>query len=91
MQEFDYQLRPRILFGSGFIAKLGNLARDLGCLRALVVSDPGVVEAGLFSLGARSLEEVGIQVQGFHDLSKTQRICTSNEVCRRPGNFNPTC
>ena len=70
MQEFDYQLRPRILFGSGFIAKLGNLARDLGCLRALVVSDPGVVEAGLFSLGARSLEEVGIQVQGFHDLSE---------------------
>ena len=70
MQEFDYQLRPRILFGSGFIAKLGTLARDLGCLRALVVSDPGVVEAGLFSLGARSLEEVGIQVQGFHDFSE---------------------
>ena len=70
MQEFDYQLRPRIVFGSGFIAKLGNLARDLGCLRALVVSDPGVVEAGLFSLGARSLEEVGIQVQGFHDFSE---------------------
>ncbi len=70
MQEFDYQLRPRILFGSGFVSKLGKLARDLGCLRALVVSDPGVVEAGLFSLGTRSLEEVGIQVQGFHDLSE---------------------
>jgi alcohol dehydrogenase len=70
MQEFDYQLRPRILFGSGFVAKLGKLARDLGCLRALVVSDPGVVGAGLFSLGARSLEEAGLRVQGFHDLSE---------------------
>ncbi len=70
MQEFDYQLRPRILFGSGFVAKLGQLARELGCLRALVVSDPGVVKAGLYSLGEKSLSEAGIPVLGFHDLSE---------------------
>ena len=70
MQAFDYQLRPRILFGAGFVARLGQLACELGCLRALVVSDPGVVNAGLYALGEKSLAEMGIHVQGFHDLSE---------------------
>jgi alcohol dehydrogenase len=70
MQEFDYQLRPRIIFGSGAVAKLGPLAREIGCSRALVVSDPGVVAVGLFEAGKKSLIDAGIQVTGFHDLSQ---------------------
>ncbi len=70
MQEFDYQLRPRIIFGSGVVARLGQLARELGCSRALVVSDPGVVRAGLYDAGQASLANAGIEVKGFHDLSE---------------------
>ncbi len=70
MQEFDYQLRPRIIFGSKVITKLGPLTKEMGFSRALVVSDPGVVKAGLFSSGEASLIEAGIQVLGFHDLSE---------------------
>jgi len=70
MQEFDYQLRPRIIFGPGVVARLGRLAQEIGCTRALVVSDPGVVKAGLFAIGERSLVESGIQVLGFHELSE---------------------
>jgi alcohol dehydrogenase len=70
MQEFDYQLRPRIIFGSGVVAKLGQLAQGLGCARAFVVSDPGVVRAGLFGAGEKSLKDAEIQVHGFHDLSE---------------------
>ena len=70
MQEFDYQLRPRIIFGSQVIARLGQLAGKIGCSRALVVSDPGVVKAGIFAFGEASLIEAGIQVKGFHDLSE---------------------
>ena len=70
MQEFDYQLRPRIIFGSGAVAKLGMLAQELGCSKAFVVSDPGVVRAGLFGAGEKSLIDAGIQVRGFHDLSE---------------------
>jgi alcohol dehydrogenase len=68
MQEFDYQLRPRIIFGAHTIEKLGSLAKELGCTKALVVSDPGVVKAGLFEMGLVSLSNAGIQVRGFHDL-----------------------
>ena len=70
MQEFDYQLRPRIIFGSGVVSKLGSLAQEMGCSRAFVVSDPGVVRAGLFGAGEQSLNTAGIQVKGFHDLSE---------------------
>lgn len=70
MQEFDYQLRPRIIFGSGAVAKLGMLAQELGCTKAFVVSDPGVVRAGLFGAGEKSLVDAGLQVFGFHDLSE---------------------
>lgn len=70
MQEFDYQLRPRIIFGPGVVARLGPLAREIGCSRALVVSDPGVVAAGLFDAGKNSLIDAGIEVMGFHDLSE---------------------
>ena len=70
MQEFDYQLRPRLIFGSHVIARLGQLAREIGCSRALVVSDPGVVKAGLFASGKESLIKSGIQVMGFHDLAE---------------------
>ena len=70
MQEFDYQLRPRIIFGAQVISRLGQLAREIGCSRAMVVSDSGVVKAGLFASGEASLIEAGIQVKGFHDLSE---------------------
>ncbi len=70
MQEFDYQLRPRIIFGSGVVAKLGQLAREIGCTRVLVVSDSGVVGAGLFDSGEKSLLDAGMEVMGFHELSE---------------------
>lgn len=70
MQEFDYQLRPRIIFGSGVIARLGQCARELGCSRAMVISDQGVVKAGLFAIGEASLRQAGVEVMGFHQLTE---------------------
>lgn len=66
----DYRLRTRIVAGPGAIEKLGELARELGAQRALVVSDPGVVAAGLFEAGCRSLSEAGVEAIGFHGLSE---------------------
>jgi alcohol dehydrogenase class IV len=44
---FDFQLRTRIVFGNGVIGQLGALAGQLGARGVLLVSDPGVVRAGL--------------------------------------------
>ena len=89
MQEFDYQLRPRIIFGSGVVARLGQLAREIGCSRALVVSDPGVVKAGLYALGQTSLINVGTQVMGFHDLSENPTNLHVESGLRIANEFRP--
>jgi alcohol dehydrogenase len=79
MQEFDYQLRPRIVFGPNSIEKLGTLAQELGSTRALIVSDPGVVKAGIYARGHDSLTNAGITVMGFHDLQENP---TTEHVAR---------
>ncbi len=67
MQSFDFLHRTRFVFGAGKIATLGTLANELGGRRALLVSDPGVVSAGHFEKGKRSLQEAGFEVESFHD------------------------
>lgn len=66
----DYRLRTRIVAGEGAIERLGALARELGAKRALIVSDPGVVAAGLYAKGSQSLRESGLEIFGFHELSE---------------------
>lgn len=70
MQEFDFRLRPRIVFGGGSVQRLGELARELGAMKILVVSDQGVVNAGLFERGKTSLEQSQLIVEGFHEFAE---------------------
>jgi alcohol dehydrogenase len=86
MQPFDFQLRPRIVFGAGTIARLGELAKGYGARRVLIVSDPGVVQAGHFGAGVKSLEQAGITVQSFHEFGEnptTRMVELGIEVARR--------
>jgi alcohol dehydrogenase len=67
MQSFDFQQRTRFVYGSGSIQRLGELAKQLGASRVLVVSDQGVVAAGHFSKAVTALTEAGLEVSSFHD------------------------
>ena len=64
---FDFQLRTRIVFGEGALARLGDLARELGFTRALIVSDPGIVATGQVARAAAILEAAGVSPRVFHD------------------------
>ena len=86
MQSFDFQLRPRIVFGMGVIEQLGTLAVELGSRSVLLVSDPGVVSAGHFDTGKRSLEAAGIRVHAFHGFGEnptTAHVDAGVEVARQ--------
>ena len=61
MISFDYQPRTRIVFGPEKIDSLGELAGELGARRALVVSDPGIVQAGHAERGLAALQRAGIE------------------------------
>jgi alcohol dehydrogenase len=66
----DYQLRTRLVAGERAIEKLGTLAKQLGARRVLIVSDPGVVGAGIYKLGAQQISDSGLEVLGFHNLAE---------------------
>jgi len=70
MNSLDFHLPTRIIFAPGAITQLGELAAGLGGKRVLLVSDHGVVRAGHFETGAKSLRDAGLDVESFHDFGE---------------------
>ena len=44
---FDFQPLTRVVFGTGSLARLGELVRELGGVRVLLVTDRGLAAVGL--------------------------------------------
>lgn len=65
LQPFDFHPQTRIVFGPGTISRLGELTRELGGRRVLLVTDPGLEQAGHPQRAVRSLEEAGLSVTVF--------------------------
>jgi len=70
MEPFDFWPRTRVVFGQGVLSSIGSIARSLGGHRALVVSDPGIVEAGYPAKAARSLRAEGLEAFLFHGVEE---------------------
>ncbi|MEX2186606.1 MAG: iron-containing alcohol dehydrogenase [Pirellulales bacterium] len=70
MIPFDYYPRTRIVFGPGKVDALGELAGELGARRALVVSDPGIVQAGHTEHGLAALRRAGIEAHVFDQVEE---------------------
>ncbi len=62
---FDYQPLGRVVFGAGSLSRLGELARDLGGTRVLLVTDPGLEHAGHPQRAEESLRAAGLAVAVF--------------------------
>jgi alcohol dehydrogenase len=63
----DFQPRTRLVFGAGALLRLGELARELGFRRTLLVADPGLVAAGHPARASALLQGAGVAVAVFHD------------------------
>jgi len=55
----------RLVVGPGSIGRVGEIARGLGGTRALVASDPGIVEVGHTAAGIAALEAAGLATAVF--------------------------
>lgn len=64
VQPFDFEPRTRMVFGTGSIERLGELAKPFG-KKVLLVSDPGVAEAGHTEKGIESLHVSDLSVKLF--------------------------
>jgi len=67
MQPFDFQPRTRVIFGVDAITHLGELARELGFNKTLLVADHGLVASGHVDEALIPLRGSGIEVLTFHD------------------------
>ncbi|HKO42466.1 MAG TPA: iron-containing alcohol dehydrogenase [Pyrinomonadaceae bacterium] len=67
MDPFDFQPRTRVIFGAGSIARLGEIALELGFQKTLLVADRGMIESGHVDEALAPLRKAGIRVSSFHD------------------------
>jgi alcohol dehydrogenase len=82
MVPFDFQLRTRVVFGQGRMARLGHLARELTFRRTLLVADPGLVKAGHAPEALRLLEEAGVEAMPYHDFGENPDSDMIEAGCR---------
>ncbi len=62
---FDFQPTTRVVFGEDALERLGELARELGGQRVLLVTDPGLEAAGHPRNALESLQASGLEVFVF--------------------------
>lgn len=60
MTPFDFDPSIRVVFGTGTLGQLGDLARTLAGPRALLVTDPGLVQAGRAEQALHALQNAGL-------------------------------
>lgn len=77
---FEVPTRTRLVFGAGTVERLGELARELGALRVLVVTDSGIAAAGHLARARRALEGEGLEV-AVYDGARENPTESDAEAC----------
>ncbi|MGI8526604.1 MAG: iron-containing alcohol dehydrogenase [Pseudolabrys sp.] len=81
----DYYPGTRVVFAVGAIVRLGELARDLGGKRILLVTDPGLWAAGHPQRALASLREAGLEVfvfDGVEENPTTRNVAAALDFAR---------
>ena len=85
LTSLDYQPTTRVVFGVGVLDRLGEVARELGGTRALLVTDPGLWAAGHPQRAAASLRAAGLEVVVFDAVEEnptTRHVAAALEAAR---------
>ena len=62
---FDFQPRTRIVFGENAAARVGEIVREFGARKVLLVTDPGIAAAGHEQHVLKSLAADGVEAVVF--------------------------
>jgi len=65
MTSFEFGFSTRLIFGSGTLNRIGEVTRGLGCSRPLLVTDPGIRDAGHVDTVLKLLTDAGLNVEVF--------------------------
>ena len=81
--------RVRVVFGPGNLTKIGDIVRSLGGTRVLLVTDPGIREAGHVEHAVRSLYKSGLPVRVFDDVGENPTTIHVGKGVIASKAFNP--
>jgi len=68
MPQFIFETTPKIICEQGAAKRLGEIARGLGMSQVFLVTDIGLMKAGLIDGALTSLSEAGVKVTLFSDV-----------------------
>ncbi|HMJ65747.1 MAG TPA: iron-containing alcohol dehydrogenase [Candidatus Binatia bacterium] len=83
---FDHQPRTRLVFGVDSLEKLGEFGTELGFKKVLLVTDPGIVQAGHAERAAKILKSAGLAVTIFDNVEEnptTKCVAECVEAARK--------
>ena len=86
LPSFDYHPLCRVVFGAGSLNRLGDLARELGGKRVLLVTDPGLEAAGHPQRALSSLREAALEVFLFDKVEQnptTKHVEAGKEFAKK--------
>ena len=68
MPQFTFETTPKIICEQGAAKRLGEIARGLGMSQVFLVTDIGLMKAGLIDGALTSFSEAGVKVTVFSDV-----------------------
>jgi alcohol dehydrogenase class IV len=68
MTAFNFNTAPRIVFGDGAAARIGEIAATQLGKRVLLVTDPGLIKVGLIDPALTSFEAAGVAVSVYSEV-----------------------
>lgn len=79
MLNFQFYEKVKVVFGNGAVRQLGELAKHIGCGKALIVCDPAIRAAGVVEKVTRGLESEGIGYAIFDSCEPNPPIAASEK------------
>ena len=70
MISFDFDPSIRVIYGPGTLSEIGQHVRNLSSQSVLIVSDPGIVGAGIAGRAEEALTEQGVDSRVFAEVSE---------------------
>lgn len=70
MQPFEFHPTTQVTFGAQALSSLGTITRSFDAQHVLLVTDPGIIEAGHVSIAVKSLEDQNIRCSIFKDVEE---------------------
>ncbi len=81
MNGFSFETAPRTICEDGVAGRLGALVAGLGLKRLMVVTDPGLKDAGLIDAPLESLREAGVEAVLFSEvMADPPQACVERAV-----------